>query len=391
MLGAATLIKRSYQAAQETEVKLEAALHEQEQLALELDRTAIPYKALLRQNETNRTLYENVLTRMKETMVGPGTDSSGLRLVQAPTVPFRPFKPTRSKVLGLAILVGGFMGLALVLLLELMSHTLQTADQAERVLGLHLLAAIPELKRTRQSVPGELLISEEDTSQREAFRTLRTTLSVGSARQVTRSFLFTSALPGEGKSFCSMNFAVTLAKQGCQTLFIAGDLRRTSDYTALMTSGDKAGLSDCLATGLPLAQAVHPTSVKNLFFCPGGGRYDEPAALLSDSRFKKLLLESLQVFDRVVIDTPPIEAVSDGLLMAPHVEAVCLVTRAGKTPVNVILRACRSLARVEVTPVGFVMNRLPASLHSQAAYYYGRLYRKAEHIDLHSAREGKTT
>jgi capsular exopolysaccharide synthesis family protein len=266
--------------------------------------------------------------------------------------------------------------------LELFNHTLQTVDQAESVLGLPLLAAIPEWKARRRSSP--LLVRTEDTSQREAFRTLRTALDTRlPGRPENRSFLFTSAVPGEGKSFCSLNFAATLAKQGCHTLFVAADLRRGPDLSALLKGTGQPGLSEYLGSQQSLSQSVHETRVPNLFLCPAGQRPPEPAGLLAGGRFAEMLREALLVFDRVVVDTPPINAVSDCLVMAPHVDALCLVTRVRSTPVNAILRACRLLARAGVTPTGFVMNRVSMKLGGFGAYYYyGAEYAQAER-ELH--------
>lgn len=383
---AANVINLTYQSTRETEAKLQDALHEQEKVALDLDQIAIPYNALLRQTQTDRALYESVLTRMKETRVGQGTALNDLRVVQAPTVPSHPSKPSRLKILLAGALVGGFAGLTLAFVLELLNHTLQTVDQAEGVLGLPLLAAVPEMKKRRRAA-GVALVSADDTPQREAFRTLRTTLTSSLQGKDTRSFLFTSAVPGEGKSFCSANFAATLAKQGCHTLLITADLRRAAEFPAIADLKEKPGLGDCLANNLPLARAVHPTSVQNLFVCGAGARSGEPAGLLASARFSEVLSEALGVFDRVVVDTPPINAVSDALLMAPHVEVVCVVARACATPVNAVLRACRTLARAGVTPVGFVLNRLPLGFGARGAYYYyGEEYHEAERVQDQAVR-----
>ena len=370
--NAAASINRAYQGAQENEAKLEAALDDQEKAALTLDSVAIPYKAMLRQTESDRALYENVLARMKEAGLNTGIHSDDdLRVVQAPTVPYRPSKPSRLKTLAIGVVIGAFAGGVAILLLEILHFTLQTVDQAEHLLGLPLLAGVPELRRRAQKAGGAppALVSRHDAPPRAAFRTLRTTLTMFKGRE-TRSFLFTSAVPGEGKSFCSLNFAATLARQGCHTLLIAADLRREDQYPALLKARDQPGLYECLTGGLPLAQAVHATNLPNLFLCPVGTAGGDPAGLLSGDRFAALLRESLGVFDRVVIDSPPINAVADALLIAPHADAVCLVVRACRTPVKAALRACRTLARSGVMPAGFVFNRLALRLGYRSAYYY---------------------
>jgi succinoglycan biosynthesis transport protein ExoP len=375
--AAAAVLNRTYQSVRETEAKLENALHDQEQEALKLDKTAIPYRALMRQTETNRTLYENVLTRMKQAGVTRGSGSSDLRLVQEPTTPYHADRLSRTKVLGLALAAGIFLGFAAILALEMLNHTLQTVDQAEHILGLPLLVAVPELRRRWRgvSVP---LVGAEEAPQREAFRTLRTTLAMFKDRE-TRSFLFTSAVPSEGKSFCSLNFASTLAQGGCHTLLLNADLRRPSNYATVLDCKEKPGLSECLAGKLQFAQVCHQTKVQNLFLCPAGERSGEPADLLAGKRLGEVMREALQVFDRVVIDSPPINAVSDCLVLAAYVEAVCLVLRARSTPVNAILRACRTFLLGGVTPVGFIINRMSARLGAKSTHYaYGSEYHQAE-------------
>ena len=113
------------------------------------------------------------------------------------------------------------------------------------------------------------------------------------------------------------------------------------------------------------------TGEQNLFVCPAGKRTSDAAELLAGERFAPLLADALKVFDRVVIDTPPINAVSDGLMMAPHTPTRCvLVVRARFTPVKAVQRAVRLLAMGGTVPVGFILNRLPMGLGAKSAYYY---------------------
>ena len=156
-------------------------------------------------------------------------------------------------------------------------------------------------------------------------------------------------------------------------------MRRTYPFDKTLLHEGTAGLSECLTGPTPLAQAVHPTKVPNLFFCPAGKRTDNPASLLSGGRFADLLREALQVFDKVVIDTPPINAVSDCLLVAPKVDSVCLVVRALSTPVKAVWRAGRLLTMAHVNPAGFVLNRLPVGIGAKySQYYYGEAYFREE-------------
>ena len=377
VLSAADQVTRTYQGLQATEDKLGVALREQEQRALQLDSTAIPYAALQRQVDSSRALYESVLARQKETAMSQ-INPYDLRVVEKPVVPTRPSKPARLKILAAAAAAGLLLSLAIIFGLELFNHTLQTVDQAEQALGLPLLAAVPERKGLRQGIAGAKGIAVE-APQREAFRTLRTTLAAIPRQSEARSFLFTSAVPDEGKSFCSLNYAVSLASQGIHTLLINADLRRIYPYDRTLQHKGTVGLSECLASTVPLAQAVWPTETQNLFFCPAGKRIDSPANLLTGERFAEILRAALLVFDRVVIDTPPINAVSDCLVIAPRVDAVCLVVRALSTPIKAVWRAGRLLTMAHVVPTGFVLNRLPSGFGAKYThYYYGDAYFREE-------------
>ena len=386
VLKAADQVTRTYQGLQDTEDKLGTALHEQEQRALQLDTTAIPYAALQRQVDSSRALYESVLARQKETALEQFSPYN-LRVVEKPVVPVRPSKPSRLKIVAAAAAAGLLLGLGIIFVLELFNHTFQTVDQAEQVLHLPLLATVPETKAARQGMARGLPGPAVDPRQREAFRTLHTTLITMPRGKEARSFLFTSAVPNEGKSFCSLNFAIGLAEHGCHTLLINADLRRPYRFDAILRSKGEIGLSDYLKGTVPLAQAVHETNVPGLFFCPAGGQKDNPTNLLSGARFAELLAGAQKVFDRIVIDTPPINAVSDCLLLAPQVDSVCLVVRALSTPIKAVWRAGRLLTMAHVTPVGFVLNRMPVGMAAKYThYYYGAEYLQEERAQTRPAR-----
>lgn len=374
---AAAAATASYQAAVSAEKSLGDALHEQEKMSLELDSLSIPYHALVRQSDSDRALYENVLNRMKENGIAQSADPDNLRVIESATVQSRPIKPSRLRTLALGLAAGCGLGLALALFLDWTNHSLKTVDQAENSLRLTLLAAVPALKRSRAT--DWPLLPSTALSQREAFRGLRTTLDLSAQGKNARCVLFTSAIPGEGKSFCSVNYAAALAQQGRHTLLINGDLRRPCGYESALL-GDRAetlpGLVDCLKGDQPFAQTVHPTPIENLFFCPAGSLTDEAADLVSRPLFASMLAEAGGVFDSIVVDTPPVNAVTDSLAMAPHAGVVCLVVRPGWAPLKAVLRCVHYLTMAGATPVGFVFNRLAigAPGAKSAFYYYGSEY-----------------
>jgi succinoglycan biosynthesis transport protein ExoP len=363
---AAESLGNSLEAARETEGKLEQALREQEQKALELNKMSISYNVLSREVETDKTLYNSVLARLKETDVTKGLSQEQFRLIEAPVASDTPIKPRKNLIIAGALLAGLFLGLVLIFGLNAFDSSLKTVDRAEKALALPAVGAVP--KAAKDAGSDLITLQEPHGAVAEAFRTLRTSMSLLGKESDRRSFLFTSAIPGEGKSFCSINYAVALAQQGLRTLLIDADLRLPTIGKRLFEDQPHPGTSDVLAALTPLDQAVRPAKVENLFVMTAGNRAPNPAELLSGGSFGDLVQKALTKYDRVVIDSAPVNAVADSLLLVRHVQSVCLVVHAAKTPRKAVQRACQKLAEAGGKPVGFILNRLPA--HGGVGYYY---------------------
>ena len=177
-----------------------------------------------------------------------------------------------------------------------------------------------------------MLVDAPSSPEAEAFRTLRTSISLLGEESEFRGFLFTSALPSEGKTFVALNFALSLAQQGLETVIIDADLREPRVERALRSQGESVGVTDLLSGQIDLNDAVKAAPHDNLILLPAGRRAPDPAKLLGNKQFEKIVESLLREFDRVVIDSPPVNAVSDALLVAASAHATCLVVRAGKTP-----------------------------------------------------------
>jgi polysaccharide biosynthesis transport protein len=383
---AGNMVAKQYDAAVQTEAKLQKSLKEQEQKALELSRIAIPYNVLLRDIESDRALYESVTLRLKETYITEEIDNAPFRVIEEPMVATSPSKPHKKFILALALVLGVVMGIGTVIGLDLIDSSLRTVDEAESYLGLPALASVPERRdttllghlKTAQRHP-ILLFDAPASAEAEAFRSLRTSISLLGKASELRSFLFTSALPSEGKTFVALNFAASFAEQGLETVIIDADLREPRLDQALLTEAENPGLTDLLSGQIGVNEAVKATRHENLSVLPAGRRVPNPAKLLSNREFDRVVESLLQEFDRVVIDTPPVNAVSDSLLLAASAHATCLVVRAGKTPKKAIRRSIQQLHVAEARLAGFVFNRLP--IHGRSAgyyyYYYGERYATA--------------
>ena len=394
------------------EQNLESATQDQEQAALALNKAAIGYQELARQAETDRALYESVLRQIKQTDLTKGVKANAVSVVEHSPTPHFPVSPNTSKTLALGLLGGLAAGLFIVFGMNAIDRSIKTVDQAEARLGLPVLAAVPEVKRAEASTrpkdeagpPGSasyrLMAEAPEGPAAEAFRNLRAAMSLLGPESERKTFLFTSALPNEGKSFTSANYALSLAQQGHRVLLVDGDLRRPSLHkifrrTSSENGGkgadpDAAGIVDYLVGAISLQKAVREVEASEvdvlgstvaadrtltatggkLSVLVGGRRAPNPAELLSGLSFAKLVAEAGRLFDRVVIDTAPVLAVSDTLLMTPHVQSVCIVVRARLTARNAVSRALKLLASTGTRPAGIILNRLPRSRGAGYYYYY---------------------
>jgi len=372
---AGNLIIRSYESAKATETAMAAALAEQEKASLELDRIAIPYHTLEREVQANNSVYQKVLENLKQTDVSNRTasandiDGVNIRVIAQPLVPMDPVRPRVKLLLALSLAVGLFLGCGSALFSHALDNTVSSVDHAELFLGLPVLTTVTRSRQQR--FKGKPAVLKYPTSaQAEAFRSLRTSLSLLPNEDERRFILFTSAVPGEGKSYCSLNTAAAFAQQGLQTLLIDGDLRRPGLQRLLVGWNEKPGLTDCLKEPDLFPAAVQATSIQNLFClgdrnCQSGG-----AELVGKDGLRDILERARENFDRVIIDTAPLMAVSDTLHIARNVPTVCLVIYAGNTPKRLVRRALKLLDEVaQRTATGVVLNKV-SPRQSTGHYYY---------------------
>lgn len=403
VLAQPSVLRNMIEQARSTEKNSESGFGEQEKTALALNKAAIGYQELARQAETDRALYESVLRQIKETNLTKDVKTNAVSVIEHSPLPRVPVSPSTTKALALGLLGGLFAGLAFVYVIDILDRSIKTVDQAEATLALPVLAAVPEVgtetkkKRDGKAPPGaasyQLMAEAPEGPAAEAFRNLRASLSLLGPETERKVFLFTSAVPTEGKSFTSANYSLALAQQGYRVLLIDGDLRRPSLHKIFRSAtpanngaeDDAPGVVECLVGGGSLASLVRTVSAGRLDLAAaekltaiggqlsiltGGRRAPNPAELLSGPSFGKLVAEAARLFDRVVIDSAPVLAVSDTLLMTPLIQTVCVVVRAGHTPRNAVQRALGMLTAAGRRPAGIILNRLPRRRGVGYYYYY---------------------
>jgi capsular exopolysaccharide synthesis family protein len=304
--------------------------------------------------EANRALYDAVQQRLREAALTRELKPSKVQLNTRAVAPTVPFSPKKTELMIRGTLAGIFLGILLALGLNSLDSSIKTVDDAEEYLKLPVLSAVPKTEASKVLI----MTGDAKSPGAEAFRTLRTSVAMLGRAEDRRTFLFTSAVPEEGKTFCSLNFSLCLAQQGLKTLVIDGDLRRPSIEKSLVPNGPRRpGVTDYLAGQKQFAELVQPTAHEKFFYLPAGTLAPNPAELLAQGGFDGLVAEALNHYDRVIIDSAPVHAVSDTLLMVRNAKTVCLVVRSGKTPRKAVGRAVEMLYKADAPLAGIILNR----------------------------------
>ncbi len=347
--------RSAYESATASETALQQELARQEETSRQLTKDLTEYQRLARDVEGNRALYDAVQQRLKEAALTRELKPSKVQLSTRATPPALPFSPNKKDLMTRGIVAGLLFGVFLALGLNALDSSFKTVDDAEEYLHLPVLCTVPK------SPSGSSVLVVDNNAQSpgaEAFRTMRTSVSMLGRAEDRRTFLFTSALPQEGKTFCSLNFSLCLAQQGLKTLVIDGDLRRPAIEKSLVTDGPRRpGVTEYLAGQKKFDELIHQHGHEKFFYLPAGTPAPNPAELLAQGNFDTLIEEALQHFDRVVVDSAPIHAVSDTLIMMRQIRTVCVVVRSGKTPRKAVGRAVELLYKANAPLAGVILNR----------------------------------
>lgn len=383
------VLESDYREARQRESLLADALSQAKTETNQMAEKMVEYNILKREAEANKALYEGLMTKMKETAISGALRSSNIRIVDPAMVPSTPARPAKAKNIILSLLIGLVSGIGLALLREYMDNTVKTPDDIETLARLPSLAVVPQFagangQKRRGMLPYfsenghdqrvELVAQHLPKSQMsEAFRALRTSILLSQAEHPPQVILVTSALPREGKTTAAANLAVTLAQLGDRTVLVDADLRKPGIGRLLnLGTGKYAGLSSYLAgvSSLDLVSVPHPV-IPNLVAIPTGPLPPNPADLLSSHKLADAIVELRAKFKFIVIDSPPVMAATDAVILSVQADGVLLVVRSGETPKAAFTRTRDLLTSVKSHLLGVVLNAVDSSAPD---YYYSYRY-----------------
>ena len=363
-------VRNEYQAALIQEQSLAGALEQQKRDALALNRKGIDYGALQRDAATNRQIFESLLQRTKETGISGELKTSNIRVVDAAEVPRRPASPNIPTNLLLALFGGTTLAVGLTFFFEYLDSLIKTPDEIKAHLGLPFLGMVPAL--FDKNLPDPLMNNGVPQNFSEAFRAIRTNVLFASADDGPKTVVITSSAPGEGKTLVATNLAVALAQASLRVLIVDADMRKPRVYS-VFGHRQEPGLSNVLVGNAKASEAVKSAGVPGLWSLSAGMLPPNPAELLGSKRFKEFIATLGQHFDWVVIDTPPVMAVTDSVIAGNVAQGVIFVLGAEMTSRHTALRAVEQLANGKTKFVGAVLNRVDLQHHG---YYYSQYYRR---------------
>jgi len=404
-------LRSTFEAERSAEEMLREQIEQEKSTAHENSKRLIQYNVLSKEAASLRDLYQAVLKQVKEIEISAQSTSSNVFVSDYASLPTSPSAPKSDLIIVLFTVVGLGAGLVLAFVLESFDTTFKNSEEVQAQLDLPLLGAIPQFEgsgvrlpaRVRKALeaahgkakpespttsaapeepvvgPARLLpqrivaVSAPGDAVSEALRTIRAGILLSSADNPPRVVMISSAMKGEGKTTIVANLAVTLAQASHRTLMIDADLRvsQLSQLFQPLDASTSAGLTDLLTGHAQLSQVVHHTAVPCLDILPAGSRAPNPAELLGSHTMGHLVHDLQQRYDFVLLDSPPILPVADGLLLSRLVDSVVLVVRSRATDRKVAQEARRRLLRVNARVLGVVLNDLDTKGDGYDMLVYG--------------------
>lgn len=399
-------VQHDLEIAKREEAGESALFEETRRKAVDLNMKEIEYHRLDRGREENEKLYELLLERLKEADLSRMLRVNNIRVVDTAREPRAPVRPRVSLNVGIGLFFGIVIGVAFAWTKEQLDTSLKTPDDIENKLNVPFLGLLPEVgddvdgpnygrrKKRRRERPKpaapehpELIVQARPLSgMAEAARSIRTNLMFMNPDRPYRKLLVTSAAPSEGKTTVACTIAIAFAQGGQRVCLIDCDLRRPRMHRIFSRVGD-VGLTNYIIGEATLDEVAKPTGIENLWSVPAGPTPPNPADMLQSERFKAFVAALADRFDRVVIDSPPIIAVTDSAIVSTICDGVVFVARAFKTSKHVSIQGMRSLRDVDAPVVGAVLNAVNLNRHEYTYYYHYYYYKRQGYRSPEAARD----
>lgn len=380
-------LKNAADVAAVREQSLQRVVEDEQKKQMNLNQLRIQYDVLKRDAENNKLMFNNVLTRWKETELSSRITSNNMRVVDEAVVPNKPITPRVVLTLFLGVFGGLAVALALAFFVSYLDDSIKSQDDVENFLRLPFLGYVPNIK-TNSVIERDLQAHlHPQSNAAEGFRTIRATVALQHKIEKYKLIAVTSTIPSEGKSLVASNYAIVTAQTGVRTLLVDADLRRPSVHKAYQLHSP-IGLSSYLTGEVSsIDELVHDTEVPNLDVICCGAVPATPSELIGSQKMLDFLKEVGKRYDRIVLDCPPISAVSDPLVIAAMADGVIFVTKFNKIRREHARKSVQRVQNAGIQILGTVLNDI--DFEGRDSYYYSYYYYQNRYYSSHYKTGGK--
>lgn len=384
-------VEVEYREATNRESMLQKSVQETKKEFDSLNSRSFQYQSLKREAEADKTLYEELIRKIKEAGINAGFQNSNIRIADNARPAKKPVFPDLNLNLLLAFVFSTLLAVGSAVLTDTLDNTVRDPEQVRAMLSTEVIGSLPQVKTWRgklataatgDSTGEKGLVKRKGhadlsvTGFEEAVRTLRNSILLGNFDHPLKSLMVTSASPSEGKTTTAVHLAIAHAKQKHKTLLIDGDLRRPSVHRKLNLNPE-TGLGAALQNSLHWQEKlITLEAVPDLDILPAGHNSRSAADLIGGS-LRRILDEASPNYDLIVVDAPPVLGFSEPLQMAATVDGIVIVAKAGETNRKAITSAVASLQRLRANVIGLVLNEVTKDMSDGDYYYshYGKYYK----------------
>lgn len=360
--------------AQEAEKNLKVLFDQARVEAFEVEKKKLELDQLRNEADSNKRQYDVVFKRLKDIELSGMLRTSNVRVLDSARPVMAAVRPNVPQGVLMGVVAGLVLGLGLALLLELLDSSITSQVDIEERLGVAFLGFVPSIPETEKMARDLHIHREPKSIIAECTRAIRTNLLFMSPDKPFKRLLVTSSGPQEGKSTTAINLGIAMAQSGNRVLLVDTDMRRPRLHKAFGVSNER-GVSSVIVGEGKLDDAIKSTEIPGLFILPCGPVPPNPAELLHTKAFGELLNRLGERFDRILLDTPPVGAVADAVVLSTQVDGVVLVLKSGQTNRELARRTVRVLKDVKANIYGAVLNDVNLEAGKYGDYYYGYIYR----------------
>lgn len=378
-----TSIRADYQAASRAESLLQKEFDLQKAKVIDLQNSLVQHHILKRDLQTNQTLYEGLLARMKEASVASTMVASNVSVITAAEPPYKPWLPKPPLFLALALVIGSMGGVMAAFFVEYLDSSIKTTEELEKVCHIPALGIVPlfsenskKLAKNEQGSVGLIAYNQPMSMLSEAIFHIRAAIMLSVSEAPPQIIMVTSPNPNEGKTTTAVNLAIVMATPDRKCLIMDCDLRKPSAHK-IFGQPPSPGLTNYLTGNAALEEIIHPTGVPNLYFVPAGPTPPNPNELFASSAFKNLINHLRQEFQHIIIDSPPVIGFADGRSIAANADGVLVLVKHHSTTREAGRLAVQLLSQNPCRILGGILTMARKDRLGYGGYYgYYQYYHK---------------